>query len=78
VTRKYLCGRCRQGFDDLQIFGDHPCPGENHVLDSLRRDINLGSCHVDLAQIVDEAVEKQQFNDAIEGLEDQLRRGDLS
>jgi hypothetical protein len=77
VTRKYLCGRCRQGFDDLEVFGEHPCPGENRALASLRRTFTIGGFRMDLAEMVDEAIEKQQLRDAVDGLEDHLRRGDL-
>jgi len=75
---KYVCGRCHQGFDDLQVFGDHPCPGNNPVLASLLRVCNLGEYSIDVARTVDDAVKRQRFKAAMRTLEDDLRRGDLS
>jgi hypothetical protein len=75
---KYVCGRCHQGFDDLQVFGDHPCPGYNPVLAALCSVINLCEHPIDLSKIVHEAVEKQRVEAAVRKLEADLRRGDLS
>lgn len=75
---KYVCGRCHQGFDDLQIFGDHPCPGYNPVVAALCNVINLCEHSIDLPKTVKEAVERQRVEDAVRKLEDNLRRGDLS
>ena len=44
----------------------------------MRRVINAGAFSVDLGKLVDEAIERQQLHEAVDGLEDRLRRGDLS
>ena len=73
-----MCGKCHQGFDELQAFGDHACHGENQVLLRLRRVIDIGGCRVDFGAMIDNAVRKNDLRLAVEGLEDSLRRGDLS
>jgi len=75
---KYVCGRCHQGFDDLQVFGDHPCPGYNPVVAALCNAINLHEYSIDASKIVKDAVEKQRVEAEVRKLEDRLRRGDLS
>ena len=73
---KYLCGRCHQGFDDLQVFGNHICLGDNPILAALSN-INLGEYSIDLRKVVEEAVEKVRIQKAVDSLEDGLRRGDF-
>jgi len=76
--KKYVCGRCREGFDDLQVFGNHPCPGYNPVVAALCSVVNLREYSIDLTKTVEDAIEKQRVAAAVRKLEDDLRRGDLS
>lgn len=75
---KYVCGKCNKGFEDLQLFGGHPCPGPNAALAAFGKVISLGEYSIDLNQTVDEVVEKQKIKATVQRLEDELRRGDLS
>jgi hypothetical protein len=68
---KYKCGRCFQEFDELQAFGDHPCPGENPFL-SLGV-IRLGAYSIDFRKLVEDAIEQDKVRRAIEDLEDEIR-----
>lgn len=73
---KYKCGRCFQGYDELQAFGDHLCPGENPFLAALGA-IRLGEYSIDLSACVDEAVQQHKVKRAIDDLEDGMRRPNL-
>ena len=73
---KYVCGRCYQGFDDLQLFGDHAC--HNPVVIALVNVIKLSEYPIDLRKTVEEAVENHRVKKTVKGLEDALKRGDLS
>jgi len=75
---KFVCGRCHEGFDDLQVFGDHPCPGFNPVVIALVNVIKLSEYPIDIKKTVNEAIERQRVNSAVHRLEDALKRGDLS
>jgi hypothetical protein len=76
IVSKYKCGRCFQGYDELQAFGDHLCPGENPFLASLGGAIRLGEYSIDLAKCVEEAVQQDNVRRAIESLEDGMRHPD--
>ena len=73
--KKYVCGRCQLGFDDLQIFGDHPC---NPALAAINKAFNLHGFSIDVSEMVEQAMEKQRIADVVNDLEAHLRRGDLS
>ena len=73
--KKYVCGRCQLEFDDLQIFGDHPC---NQILAAFGRALNLYGCSTDVGQLVEQAMERQRVQAVVSDLEAHLRRGDLS
>ena len=75
---KYVCGRCHKGFDDLQLFGDHHCLGDNPILRAFGGVINLGEFSIDLEKAVEESLEKHRVESAVNELENGLRRGDLS
>jgi hypothetical protein len=76
--RKYVCGRCYKGYDDLGAFGDHGCTGFNPFLAALGGSINLPDFSIDLSETISQALEKHEIDSAISKLEGDLRRGDLS
>lgn len=76
ILSKFKCGRCFQGYDDLQAFGDHLCAGENPFLASLGGVIRLGEYSIDLTTCLEEAVQQHKVQRAIENLEEGMRRFD--
>lgn len=68
---KYKCGKCFQGYDDLQEFGDHPCRGENPFL-SLGV-MRLGAYSIDFRKLVEDAIEQDRVRRAIDDLENKIR-----
>lgn len=75
---KYVCGRCRGGFDDLALFGEHACAGVNPMLAAFGNVINLHEFSIDLEAAVKDLEERHRIEAAVNNLEDHLRRGDLS
>jgi hypothetical protein len=76
-VRKYKCGRCSFGSDDLQQFGDHPCTEDNPVLAALGVVISLPDFTIDLGKLVLEKIEQHKVNSVVNSLEDALRQGNL-
>jgi hypothetical protein len=74
---KFKCGKCFQGYDDLQAFGDHVCPGENPFLAALGGVIGLGEYSIDLTKCVEESIQQSKVKRAIDSLEDGMRRPEL-
>jgi hypothetical protein len=75
ILSKFKCGKCFQGYEELQAFGDHVCAGENPALAAFSAVgvIRLGAYTVDLTKCVEEALRKTKINRAIEDLEDGMR-----
>ena len=76
---KFKCGKCFQGYEALQEFGDHICAGENPVLAAFSRVgvLSLGAYSIDFTKCVEEAVQKNKVERVIESLEDGMRGTDL-
>ena len=79
ILSKFKCGKCFQGYGELQSVGDHVCVGENPALAAFSAIgvLRLGAYSIDLTKCVEEAVQKNKVNRAIENLEDGMRRPDL-
>jgi hypothetical protein len=75
--KKYQCGRCTYGSDDLEEFGAHICVGANPMLAALGGVISTPWFTIDLTQAVKESIEQHRVQAAVDGLEDALRRGEL-
>ncbi|MBV8164835.1 MAG: hypothetical protein JOZ91_11290 [Candidatus Eremiobacteraeota bacterium] len=73
---KFLCGKCFEGYEGLQAFGDHLCLGDNPVLARLRGVIRMGGFSLDLRKVVQETIRRHKVRAAIDTLEDGLRRTD--
>jgi len=73
---KFECGKCFEGYDDLQAFGDHVCLGDNPVLARFRGVIRMGGFSVDLRKVVQETIRRHKVQWAIDTLEKGLRRTD--
>jgi len=79
ILSKFKCGKCFQGYEELQVFGDHVCAGENPVLAAFSAVgvLRLGAYSIDFSKCVEEAVQKNKVERTIENLEDSMRRTDL-
>jgi len=75
--KKYQCGRCPFGSDDLEEFGAHICVGANPMLAALGGMISTPEFTIDLTMAVKESIEQRRVQTAVDGLEDALRRGEL-
>lgn len=76
ILSRFKCGKCFQGYDELQAFGDHLCAGDNPILASLGPVLNLGWYSIDLTKCFEESVQRDKVEQAIEGLERGMRRSD--
>jgi hypothetical protein len=79
ILSKFKCGKCFQGYEELQAFGDHVCTGENPMLAAFSSVgvLRLGAYSIDFTKCVEEAIKKNKVKLAIENLEDGMRRTDL-
>jgi len=76
-VRKYQCGRCPYGSDDLEEFGAHICVGANPMLAAFGGMISTPEFTIDLTMAVQEQIEQRRVQTAVDDIESALRRGEL-
>lgn len=77
TVSKFKCGKCFQGYDELQAFGDHPCPGDNAFLAAVSGiKIRMPGFTMDFTAVIAEALRRKNIESAIANLEKDIRQTD--